>query len=83
MEKTKRKITCEDAKKYLNDRLNHVNIADALYNLVKNIVERHVEDIYWLYDITDEDADGEEAWFDEIREDFIKSAFEKVKEVED
>jgi hypothetical protein len=81
MEKKKRKITCEDAKNYLNDRLNQVNIADALYNLVKNIVERHVEDIYWLYDITDEDADGEEAWFDEIREDFIKSAFEKVKEV--
>jgi len=83
MEKKKRKITCEDAKKYLNDRLNQVNIADALYELVKSIVERHVEDIYWLYDITDEDDDGEEAWFDEIREDFIKSAFEKIKEVKD
>ena len=69
------------ARHFLNERLNALDIPNLIYELAHNIFDENAIDIECQYNIIENfDEDGEETWYDEMREDFVKSVFERIAE---
>ena len=70
--------TQENAENLLSQKLEKTNIKDFVYECAMNLFQKCVNEVESECGTIESDGDGEATWFDEMRDDFIKSVFDQL-----
>jgi hypothetical protein len=78
----KRKITIDEAQALMYNSLNVVDFGDKVYELAQDIFQGFINVIETKCEIegVEEYLDSDQAWYDEIQEDFYQQVYDKLTE---
>lgn len=81
---SKSKLTKEQARQKMMSYLDGLDFKNKVYEFAQNLCDDAIQDIESEYDVVDANGmpyinEDDEKWYDEHRNDFMKTAFEKLK----